>query len=90
MSTPLPLAEWPDPSLYRVVTNAAILPSTIVVDGKDDAPASPEMLVLTIDATRPGKIPPGEELVREVLCLPVDLARQIAAALSGDMDSPSV
>jgi hypothetical protein len=89
MSTPLPLAEWPDPSQYRVVTDAAILPSTIVVAGKGDAPVTPEMVVLTIDATRPGKMPPGEELVREVLCLPVDLALQIAAALSADLDSPS-
>lgn len=89
MSTPLPLAEWPDPSQYRVVTNAAILPSTIVVEGKDDAPASPEMVILTIDATRPGKMPPGEELIREVLCLPLGLARQVAAALGGDLDPPT-
>ncbi len=88
MSQPLPLAEWPDPSQYRVVTSAAIAPSTVVVDAKGAAPASPEMFVLTVDATHPGKLPPGEALVREVLCVPVGLARQIAAAFSSELGSP--
>jgi hypothetical protein len=88
MSQPLPLAEWPDPSQYRVVTSAAILPSTIVVGPTGTAPASPEMFVLTLDATRPGKMPPGEDLVREVLCLPVHLASQIAAAFNTRLEPP--
>lgn len=88
MSRPLPLAEWPDPSQYRVVTSAAIVPSTIVVNPKGTAPTSPEMFVLTLDATLPGKMPPGEQLVREVFCLPVDLARQIAAAFSSELEPP--
>jgi hypothetical protein len=88
MTRPLPLAEWPDPSQYRVVTYAAIVPSTIVVDPSGTRPTSPEMFVLTIDATRPGKMPPGEDLVREVLCVPVELARRIAEALSGELGPP--
>jgi hypothetical protein len=55
MTRPLPLAEWPDPSQYRVVTYAAIAPSTIVVDPKGTAPTSPEMFVLTLDATVRGR-----------------------------------
>lgn len=81
----LPLAEWPDPSTFRVVTYAAIVPSTIVIEGGGRVPDSPEMFVLTIDATSPGKKPPGEPVSREVLCLPVELARQIAAAFNDDL-----
>ena len=88
MTRPLPLAEWPDPTEYRVVTYAAIVPSTIVVEPQGTAPRSQEMFVLTLDVTRPGKMPPGEEHVREVLCLPVDMARQIAAAVNSEFRPP--
>lgn len=88
MTRPLPLAEWPDPTEYRVVTYAAIVPSTIVVEPMGTAPRSPEMFVLTLDVTRPGKMSPGEDLVREVLCLPVDMARQIAAAVNSELRPP--
>ena len=89
MTLSLPLAEWPDPGRYRVVTYAAIVPSTVVIEpGGEVTPNSPEMFVLTLDATRPGTMPPGEEAVREILCIPVELARRIADAFLGDLESP--
>lgn len=88
MRATLPMAEWPDPSQYRLVTFAAIVPSTVVIEGRDGSPGSPEMFVLTVDATHPGTMPPGAEASREVLCIPISLARQIADAFQTNLESP--
>jgi len=82
----LPLAEWPDPSSFQFVTHAAVVPSTVTINPAEGA-GSGEMFVLTIDVTQPGKMPPGEPTQRQVLCIDVDLARQIAAAFQTPLES---
>jgi hypothetical protein len=84
----LPWSEWSDPARFRVVTEVALMPSTIIIDVPTTwADSSPEMVVLTIRSWPPGRVPSAEDATEsQAFAIDIETARLLARALSRATD----